>query len=113
MISYADFANLDIRIGTITAAERVPHTDKLLKLTVDFGPAASSDEPTQRTIVSGIAEWYAPEALVGKQAPFVINLEPRTLRGVVSQGMILAAAPGDKAVILKPHKKVPAGTRVK
>lgn len=105
MINYSDFEKLRIRIGLIVAVERVEGTDKLLKLQVDFG-----DE--KRQIVSGIAEFYAPEKLVGKQFPFVTNLEPRTIRGVESQGMILAISSGDKVVLLKPQKKVLPGSHV-
>jgi methionine--tRNA ligase beta chain len=104
-INYDDFKKLQIRIGLIVEAERVEGTDKLLKLQVDFG-----DE--KRQIVSGIAEFYAPEKLIGKQFPFVVNLEPRTIRGVESQGMILAISNGEKVVLLKPQKKVPAGSNV-
>jgi methionine--tRNA ligase beta chain len=105
MINYEDFKKLRVRIGLIVGAEKVEGTDKLLKLQVNFG-----DE--KRQIVSGIAEFYAPEKLVGKQFPFVVNLEPRTIRGVESQGMILAISSGEKVVLLKPQKKVPAGSNV-
>ena len=84
-ISYDDFAKLDIRIGTVLAAERVADTDKLIKCTVDLGELGT------RTIVSGIAQWKTPEELVGKQLPYVVNLAPRVLRGIESQGMLLAA----------------------
>ncbi len=106
MINYSDFEKLQIRIGLIVEAERVEGTAKLLKLKVDFG-----DE--KRQIVSGIAEFYKPEQLVGKQFPFVVNLIPRIIRGIESQGMILAVDVNGKAVLLKPHKKVPAGSLVK
>jgi methionyl-tRNA synthetase len=84
LVSYDDFSRMDIRIGTILAAEKVPKTKKLLKVTVDTGVDT-------RTIVSGIAEYYEPEDLVGKQACFLINLEPREIKGNVSNGMILMA----------------------
>ena len=74
-IQYEDFAKLDIRIGTVIAAELVPETDKLIKCTVDFG-----EELGQRTIVSGIAQWKKPEELVGRQFPYIVNLAPRLLR---------------------------------
>ncbi len=117
-ISYDDFAKLDIRIGTVLAAELVPETDKLIKCTIDFG------ELGQRTIVSGIAEWKRPEELVGKQLPYIVNLAPRTLRGVVSEGMLLAASPvrGDASneasdeshvVLLIPESVVPSGTKLR
>jgi len=107
-VSYDHFLKLDIRIGQILTAEKIEGADKLLKLQVDFGP-----EIGHRQIVSGISQWYKPAQLIGAQAPFVINLEPRVIRGVASQGMILAAAPDNKAVILKPRSKVAPGTKVR
>ncbi len=83
-ITYDDFAKLDIRTGTILAAERVPKTDKLMKLTVDLGIE-------KRTIVSGIAHQYEPEQVVGQRVLVLANLKPRKLRGILSQGMILMA----------------------
>lgn len=105
-ISFDEFKKLRIRIGLIVEAERVEGTDKLLKLQVDFG-----DE--ERQIVSGIAQHYEPEKLIGKQFPFITNLKSRTIRGVESQGMILAVGVGEKAVLLKPVKKVPNGSLVR
>lgn len=112
-ISFEEFKKLRIRIGLIVEAERVEGTDKLLKLKVDFGddPSASSGR-LRRQIVSGIAEFYKPEQLIGKQFPFVVNLEPRIIRGIESQGMILAVSNNEKIVLLKPNKKVPAGSFV-
>src|SRR3989344_4862369 len=86
-IQYEDFAKLDIRIGTVIAAELVPETDKLIKCTVDFG-----EELGQRTIVSGIAEWKKPEELIGRKFPYIVNLAPRMLRGAERQGMIMPAS---------------------
>lgn len=107
-ISYDDFAKLEIRVGTVLAAEQIPDTDKLLKCTIDFGDFG------QRTIVSGIAQFRAPEQLVGKQLPYIVNLAPRILRGVESQGMLLAASPGgDGLALLHPDIPVPNGTRLK
>ena len=83
-ISYEDFAKLDIRTGTILTAERVPKTDKLLKLTVDTGI-------DKRTVVSGIAANYNPEKIIGQKVVILINLQPKTLKGIQSQGMILMA----------------------
>lgn len=104
-ISFEEFKKLRIRIGLIVEAEKVEGADKLLKLQVDFG-----DE--RRQIVSGIAQFYKPESLIGKEFPFVVNLEPRVIRGVESQGMILAISSDEKIVLLKPVKKVPAGSNV-
>lgn len=105
-ISYDDFKKVEMKVGKISSAEKIPDTDKLLKLEVDFG-----DE--KRQIVSGIAEMYQPEDLVGKILPFVTNLEPRTIRGVESNGMILAAHDEeDKPVLLFPDKDIPAGNNL-
>jgi methionyl-tRNA synthetase len=81
-VSFEDFKKMDIRTATILEAERVPKTDKLLKLTVDTGLDV-------RTIVSGIAEHYDPAALPGQKVCVLLNLEPRTIKGITSQGMIL------------------------
>jgi methionyl-tRNA synthetase len=108
LISYDDFAKLEIRIGTVVAAEKIPDTDKLLKCTVDFGDFGT------RTIVSGIALFRAPEDVVGKQLPYIVNLVPRMLRGVESQGMLLAASPGENGLaLLVPDTAVPNGTKLK
>jgi methionyl-tRNA synthetase len=87
-VSYDDFAKLDIRTAKILAAESVPKADKLLKLTLDVNGV-------QRTVVSGIAKHYKPEDLPGKHVVILANLEPRKIRGVESQGMILMAESGD------------------
>ena len=83
-IQYDDFAKMDIRTATITAAERIPKADKLLKLSIDLGFE-------QRTVVSGIAEHFSPEEVIGQRVLLLANLAPRKLRGVDSQGMILMA----------------------
>ena len=104
-IQYDDFAKLDIRIGTIKAVELVPETDKLLKCTIDFG------ELGERTIVSGIAQWKTPQDMIGKQCPYIVNLAPRMLRGVESQGMLLAISTDDGGVaFLHPECDVVPGT---
>lgn len=84
-IVYDDFAKLDLRVGTVTNCEKKEGSEKLLRLTVDFG------EEGQRNILSGIAKWYTPDDLINKQFIFVINLTPRKMMGEESQGMILAA----------------------
>lgn len=103
-IQYEDFAKLDVRIGKVIAAELVPETDKLIKCTVDLG------ELGMRTIVSGIAEWKRPEELVGKLLPYIVNLAPRILRGVESQGMLLAASDESGVALLFPEREVAPGT---
>lgn len=106
-IQYEDFAKLDIRIGTVVGAELVPETDKLIKCTVDFG------EMGTRTIVSGIAEWKKSEELVGRQLPYIVNLAPRMLRGVESQGMLLAASDESGVALISAERVVPKGTKLK
>ncbi len=88
LISYDDFAKLDIRMGTILEAERVPKTDKLMKLLIDTGI-------DKRTIVSGIAEHFTPEQCIGRQVSVLVNLQPRKMKGIESQGMILMAENAD------------------
>lgn len=105
-ISYEDFAKLDIRIGTVIAAERVPETDKLIKCTINFG------ELGERTIVSGIAQWKSPENLVGRQLPYIVNLAPKMIRGIESQGMLLAGADGEGLALLSPEREVAAGMKL-
>jgi len=108
MINIDDFLKLDIRVGEILSAEKVPETDKLLKLMVDVG------EESPRQILSGISEYFPePRVLVGKQTPFVINLETRIIRGLESQGMILAAENGEEFSLLSLDKKIKNGSRLK
>ncbi len=113
-ISYKDFTKLDIRIGTVEAVEIVEGADKLLKLTVNLGEKDEEGNETKRQIVSGIREFFNdPQYLVGKQCPFVANLEPRVIRGFESQGMIMAASTDDGVfALLNPHIVLPAGTKV-
>ena len=109
MITIQDFSNVEMRIGVIVSVERVPETDKLLRLSVDFG------EGQMRNVVSGIAGYIPdPAILVGKRCPFVTNLEPRTIRGLTSEAMIVAVHTEDGAFsILEPTMSpVPAGTRL-
>ncbi len=107
MITIEDFSKLDIRIGTIISAEKIPEADKLLKLQVDMG-----DE--ERQIMAGIAEYYPdPNEIIGRQIPIIVNLEPRMLRGYESQGMMVAAGTDEKAVLLHPGEKVPNGSKLR
>lgn len=96
---------LDIRIGKIVVAEPIEGSEKLLKLQVDFGEF-------KRQILSGIAKFYTPVELVGKECPFIVNLEPRMMMGLESQGMLLAAGVDGSAVLLHPDKEVPEGAKV-
>ena len=106
-IKFSDFGKIDMRVGIIKKADAHPDADKLLVLTVDLGKET-------RTIVAGLAQHYEPEELEGKKAIFVTNLEPIVLRGVKSEGMILAAVSNDKekVVFLQPQKDIDAGTKV-
>ena len=106
-IQYEDFMKIDIRVGKIIAAEKVAKTKKLMKLTVDTG----IDE---RTIVSGIAEHYTPEEVIGRQGSVLVNLEPKPLKGIVSQGMILMAENADGTLsFVSPDKEVKPGSEVR
>ena len=107
-IRYDDFAKVEISLGTILSVEVVPDADKLLRLEVDFG------EETPRQILSGIREYFDdPLVLVGKQCPFVTNLAPRTIRGLESNGMILAANTPDAFALLHPSQPLANGTTLK
>jgi putative transcription antitermination factor YqgF len=103
-ISIDDFAKVHVKVGTVLSAERVPETDKLLRLMVDLGEA----EPRQ--IVSGIAAYTEPEALVGRQLSFVANLAPRKIKGLESNGMLFAAGEGETFAFMVPDRQVPPGT---
>ena len=105
LITYDQFAALDMRIGVIRTCEEKEGSEKLVKLTVDFG-----DEGT-RTIFSGIKQWYTPEDLIGKQFLFIINLEPRKMMGEFSEGMILMAE-GEKPLALIPQEEAPIGATI-
>ena len=106
-IPYQEFAKIDLRVGKVVSAERVPNSRKLIKLVVDIGGE-------QRQILAGLQKWYKPEDLVGKYVIVVANLEPKSMAGLVSQGMILAAPCGDeeKPVILTVAEPVKPGAKV-
>jgi methionyl-tRNA synthetase len=105
-ISFDDFAKIDLRVGLVIAAEKVPKADKLLKLTVDLGFET-------RTILSGIAEHYTPEMILGKQVTVVVNLAPRKIRGIESQGMLLMAGNGKQLVSIIPEQGIDPGSEIK
>ncbi len=136
-INIDQFHNIEMKIGTILKAEYIEGADKLLRLEVDFGPAAvpeieftgktksEEDAPESqqeyepedrdiRQILSGIRQYYAPEELIGKQCPFVTNLAPRTMRGLESHGMILAVGgPDGSAILIHPDREVAAGSKLR
>ena len=104
--AFEDFEKMDIRTATVLEAERVPKTDKLLKLTIDTGM-------DRRVIVSGIAEYYSPEQMVGKQICILANLQPRTIKGIESKGMILMARQGDgKMRFITPEETLANGASI-
>lgn len=105
-ITIDDFAKIDLRVATVVAAERVPKTDKLIKLQVKIG-----DE--ERTIVSGIAQHYEPENLIGKNVIVIANLKPAKLRGIESRGMLLAASDGEGNLVLADAPGIASGSKVK
>jgi methionyl-tRNA synthetase len=109
LIDISDFAKVELRVGEILTAERIPKSDKLLRFTVDVG------EPEPRQILAGIAEYYSPEEMVGRKVVVVANLPPRKLRGFESQGMICAASYGEEGrpVIATFTEQVPNGARLK
>ncbi|EKD86328.1 MAG: methionyl-tRNA synthetase [uncultured bacterium] len=113
MITFEDFKKVEMRIGKVISCEKVENADKLLRLQVDFGEF-------QRQIVSGIAESFAPEELVGKTLPFVVNLEYRKFKGEESQGMLVATTSNvagagngaDSVILLEPSGEVIPGAEV-
>jgi len=108
LISIDTFAQIDLRVGHIVTAERIPKADKLLRLSVDLG------EPEPRQLLAGIAEFYAPEELVGQKIIVVANLQPRTLRGLESRGMLLAASNSDgKPLLATVPADTPVGSRLR
>jgi methionine--tRNA ligase beta chain len=102
-IKFEDFKKVDMRIGTVISVENIEGSEKLLKLMVDFG------ELGKRQILSGIKEWFKPKSLVGKQLAFVINIEPRKMMGLESQGMVLATESEGKVTLISTKKKVKNG----
>lgn len=104
MVSFDDFAKLDLRVVKILTAEKVEGSEKLVRLEVDLGEE-------KRQIVAGIGKVYGPEELVGKQIVIIANLEPRMLMGLESQGMLLAAS-DNSPVLLQPEKEVILGSKV-
>ncbi len=114
MINYDDFTKVEIRIGEVLSVELIEGADKLLKCMVDVGDLDAEGNKTPRQILSGIREYFEePQVLVGKKFPYVVNLEPRTIRGFESQGMILAASHEGVLALLAPTADVPPGTKIK
>lgn len=106
-INYDYFSKIDLRAAKVLSAEKIKGSDKLLKLEIELGSE-------KRTLVAGIAKAYKPKDLINKLIVIVANLEPRILMGVTSQGMLLAASDeSGKIVLLRPHKKIKSGSKIK
>jgi len=105
-INIDEFSKIEVKVGTVKTAERVPETDKLLRLTVDFG-----EEGGPRQIISGIQAYVPdPATLIERQLAFVTNLEPRTIKGLESNGMLFAVGQGETFAFLTPDRAIPPGT---
>jgi methionyl-tRNA synthetase len=105
-VTFDDFKKIDLRVAEIKTCEDIPGADKLYKLTIDVGE--------ERTIVAGIKQHYTKEELVGKKIVVITNLEPRTIRGIISHGMLLAASSPDQTsvVLVGPDRNIPSGSTV-
>jgi len=97
---------MDLRVAEVISCEKMPKADKLLVLRLKVGDS-------ERTVVSGIAQYYQPEDLIGKKVVLVANLKPTKLRGTLSEGMILAASDDERVEVLMVHSEIPSGSRVK
>ena len=106
MITFDEFKKLEIRIGKILSAEKVEGTDKLMKLEIDLGQE-------KRQLIAGIAEFFQPNQLIGKEIPVLVNLEPKEFKGVKSYGMILAVDIDGRPILLSPEEEVPAGSTIR
>uniref|UniRef100_UPI001F27D158 methionine--tRNA ligase subunit beta n=1 Tax=Helicobacter bizzozeronii TaxID=56877 RepID=UPI001F27D158 len=105
LLKIGDFSKLEIKEGTILTAQSVPKSDKLLQLEVDFGDRV-------RLILSGIAKHYQPDDLMGKQVCALLNLEPRKIMGILSEGMILSASDSGKLKLIAPLEPMPNGSTI-
>lgn len=105
IVTYDEWRKLDLRVAEVVEAKEHPEADKLLILKITIGKE-------ERTIVAGIKPQYKPEDLVGKKIVVFTNLQPRALRGVTSEGMLLAAVDGDNVVLLQPEQDIPSGAKI-
>jgi methionyl-tRNA synthetase len=114
MISYDDFAKIEFKTAYVANAERVPNSEKLLRLTLQAGDKNEAGELVERIVLAGIGKQYEPEVLVGKDIIIVANLEPRSLMGEMSNGMLLAASTNDGILsLLQPDKEIGGGWKIK
>ncbi|HOQ15259.1 MAG TPA: methionine--tRNA ligase subunit beta [Candidatus Paceibacterota bacterium] len=105
MINFEEFQKIDLKIGKVLEAEKVENSEKLLRLKVDLGEE-------QRQIIAGIGKVYQPQDLINQEIVVVVNLEPKTLMGFESQGMLLAADNNGEPILIKPEKEVLPGTKI-
>jgi len=105
-INFENFQKIDLRVAKVITTEKIEGSEKLLKLEIDLGEE-------KRQLVAGISQFYGPEELVGREIVVVANLEPKKIKGVESQGMLLAADDKGKPILLKPDEEVPPGTKVR
>lgn len=110
MINYDDFSKIELKVGTVLEAEDIEGSEKLIKLKVDLGEDPAIAGPRQ--ILAGMKQWYKPEDFIGKQVVIVVNLEPRIMMGLESQGMMLAADSENGPVFLTVTKETPPGAEV-
>jgi len=106
VINFEEFQKIDLRVAKVITAEKIEGSKKLLKLEIDLGKE-------KRQLVAGISQFYSPEELIGREIVVLVNLEPRKIKGVESQGMLLAADDRGNPVLLKPDKEVPPGTKIR
>ena len=106
MINFEEFQKIDLRVAKVITAEKIEGSKKLLKLEIDLGKE-------KRQLVAGISQFYSPEELIGREIVVLVNLEPRKIKGVESQGMLLAADDRGNPVLLNPDKEVPPGTKIR
>lgn len=114
MISYDDFAKIELKTARVMTAERVPNSEKLLRLSLQVGDVNDAGEAVERIVLAGIGKQYEPETLIGKDIIIVANLEPRSLMGEISNGMIVAATDANGTIsILQPDKSIGGGWKIK
>lgn len=107
MINFEEFKKVDLRVANVTAAQKVEESENLIKLEIDLGTKLG-----KRQILAGIQKYYQPEELMGRQIIVVVNLEPKKMMGMESQGMLLAADINGEPILLMPDKQVPPGSKI-
>ncbi len=113
MINIDEFGKIELRIAKVLEAERVEGSEKLIKMKLDVGDKNGTGDFVPRQVLAGIGKTYNPEMLVGKQIVIVANLEPRTLMGLESHGMIVAGSDNEGIAIVSPDRELPPGTLLK